>query len=409
MSKIKKITVSNLKVISEMSADFNGCTAIITGANNSGKTSFIKSLADRIRGKRPNQPVKDGEDNGFAEYELTTGERLRWEFNNSDNLGKLIFWTKDNIKTSLTTELRDRYFPPVFDIDKFLQSSPKEQGKILQKLAGLDFAEIEAEYKMAYEDRTFANRNLKEEKAKEMPINDNLPEDEIDNSELQKEYDTIDLHNERYEKALNEKLNIENLIEEQNNEIIVLKNKIQNIENSIKEKKERLINAEGWLKNKENKPKTNAEEIQNKLIEIHNKNMDIKNNNQAKQQKQIIETAEFEAKKAADRVKEIEKKKQDLIKSAKLPDGFDITEDGILVNGLLLSKEQLSTSQIYISALKLAALELGEVKSLHFEASALDKNNLEEIEKWAKSNNLQLLIERPDYDGGDIKYEIIEK
>jgi hypothetical protein len=38
----------------------------------------------------------------------------------------------------------------------------------------------------------------------------------------------------------------------------------------------------------------------------------------------------------------------------------------------------------------------------------LDKNSLLEIEKWAVENDLQLLIERPDFDGGEIEYQILE-
>jgi hypothetical protein len=32
--KVKKITVENLKALEKMEAEFNGCTAIITGGNN---------------------------------------------------------------------------------------------------------------------------------------------------------------------------------------------------------------------------------------------------------------------------------------------------------------------------------------------------------------------------------------
>lgn len=39
MTKVKRITVTNLKAIGEMTADFNGCTAIISAGNNKGKTS----------------------------------------------------------------------------------------------------------------------------------------------------------------------------------------------------------------------------------------------------------------------------------------------------------------------------------------------------------------------------------
>ena len=65
-------------------------------------------------------------------------------------------------------------------------------------------------------------------------------------------------------------------------------------------------------------------------------------------------------------------------------------------------------SQKYIAGLKLGAMVLGELKTMHFDASFLDKNSLNEVQEWAERNSYQLLIERPDFDAGEIKYEIIE-
>lgn len=90
-----------------------------------------------------------------------------------------------------------------------------------------------------------------------------------------------------------------------------------------------------------------------------------------------------------------------------MPEGFGFTDEGITYNGFAFNKDQLSSSEIYISALKLAACGLGEVKTLHFDASFLDKNSLAEIEKWATENDLQLLIERPDFEAGEIEYHLI--
>jgi hypothetical protein len=45
---------------------------------------------------------------------------------------------------------------------------------------------------------------------------------------------------------------------------------------------------------------------------------------------------------------------------------------------------------------------------MHFDASFLDNNSLREVQEWAESKDLQLLIERPDMEGGDITYEIIQ-
>lgn len=91
-----------------------------------------------------------------------------------------------------------------------------------------------------------------------------------------------------------------------------------------------------------------------------------------------------------------------------MPDGFGFSEDGITYNGFSFTREQLSASGVYIGALKLAATGLGEVKTLYFDASFLDKNSLAEIEKWANDNDLQLLIERPDFEGGEIEYQLVQ-
>jgi hypothetical protein len=97
-----------------------------------------------------------------------------------------------------------------------------------------------------------------------------------------------------------------------------------------------------------------------------------------------------------------------LIKSSPLPKWFEFTNDGLLFNWYPLDKSSLSSSQIYIAGLMLASMNMWEVQMLTFDASYLDKNSLQEIEDWAKSHDLQLLIERPDFDWWDIRYEIVE-
>lgn len=394
--KVKKITISNLKAIESLTADFNGCTAIITGGNNKGKSTFLKSLPDRIRGVKPDIVVRKGETEGNCTWELTDGSKFIWEFDTKTKQGeKLCFITRDNIKTSVTKEIANRYFPPVFDIDEFLHAAPKKQKEILQGLVGIDFSEIDAQYKSAFDDRTFANRALKEAEARKLPYDSSLPDREKDIASLQEELLGIDAHNDRYQyvsKGISDK-----------------QKQIQKLESELKKLRKEVADGEKWLSNPSNQEKTNADALKAEIDATKANNAKIQENARAKETVSAFEKAQREAIDADKRVKDIEAKRGALIQSAKLPDGFDFSDEGITYHGYPLSKEQLSSSKIYIAALQLAAVQIGEVKTLHFDASFLDKNSLSDIEEWAEANDLQLLIERPDFDGGEIQYQLLSE
>lgn len=412
MSKVKRITVSNLKAVSKLTADFNGCTAIITGGNNKGKTSFLRSLPDRLKQVKPERILKEGEVEGFAEWELTTGEKLIWEFNSTTKQGeKLILVTKEDIKTPITREIASMFFPKGFDIDKFLSSSSRQQKEQLLQIIGVDLSEIEERYKEAYENRTFVKKtyeNLLVQKIEEDP---EAPKEAIDTTEIVSEISSVDVHNERYQmviKGIEEK---KQSVDDYKEQIKELQSRINTLQDNIKLTEVDIKNGEEWIAKDKNKPKDEVyvKSLKTKLEDAEEKNKKFENNAAAIKINLKIEESRKEVEKAENLVKDILKEKEDIIKASKLPQGFEITDDGITYTGLPFTKEQLSSSRIYIGALKLAAMAVGRVRTLHFDASFLDKNSLQEIETWANQNDLQLLIERPDFEGGEIEYHILEK
>jgi hypothetical protein len=407
MAKVKKITVSNLKAVSELSADFNGCTAIITGGNHKGKSSFLKSLPERLRGNKPDVVLKHGEKEGYAEWELTTGEKFLWSFD--DKKEKLTFVSERNIKSSITKDISTYYFPAVFDVDGFLNSTPAKQKAVLQKLTGIDFTEIDLQYKEAYEVRTWENKRLAEEKAKRKLLDPNLPHEEAPTEELEKELAGIDVHNYRFaniQKGVQEK---KKQVCDNDKEIEELLAKVRAIEGKNIGLSEEITKGNTWMADEKNQPKTNAETLKAQIEKTKEDNKAIAENNRIREHHKVVEKCEENARLADEDVKRIEAEKLDVIKNASMPDGFGFSDDGITYNGFAFNKDQLSSSAIYIGALKLAALGLGEVKTLHFDASYLDKNSLAEIQQWAEANDLQLLIERPDFEGGEIEYQILNE
>lgn len=408
-SKIKKITVSNLKAITELSADFNGCTAIITGGNNKGKSSFLKSFQERLRGNKTHLILKQNEKQGFSEIELTTGEKLIWEFDSKKE--KLIFISERNIKCALTKDLSTYYFPAVFDVDEFLNSTPAKQKAVLQKLTGIDFTEIDIKYKEAYENRAIANKRVAEEKAKTSFYDSKIEKELLPTKELETKIATISLHNDAFYAKQKELKTKEDFVNDNNVEIQNLKAKIIALQEKNTSLNSEIFEIDTWLDDEKNK-EINAEtsnDLSVQLKELQEKNKDIEENNKAKLQNDAFEKAEKEALVWDKDVKDIETEKLDVIKNASMPEGFSFNDDGVTYNGFSFNKEQLSSSGIYIAALKLAALGLGEVKTLYFDASFLDKNSLAEIEIWANENDLQLLIERPDFEGGEIEYQILHQ
>lgn len=409
MSKIKRITVQNLKAVSKMTADFNGCTAIITGANDAGKSSFLKSFPERIRGIKTKEVLKHNEGEGSAELHLTTGEKFFWKFN-KDGKEKLTFVTERNITSSVTKDISDYYFPKVFDIDKFMNQSPAEKRATLEKYAGIDFSELNEKYKEAYDLRTFRNKRLIEEKAKAQYIDPMLPEKPIDVSELEKELSNLEINNLKI-KNFEDKMNAKQVeLKSVDDAIRELQLKIEQLEEKKKVINNNLAEGETWLKEHQHlridPDKKAALEIEVKTAKEKNKLIEA--NQKAKEQDIAINKASMAAEEADREVKRIEKEKDDTLKYANLPEGFGFNDIGITYNGYDFNRQSLSSSALYIAALKLACIGLGEVRTLHFDASFLDKKNLEEIEKWANENDLQLLIERPAFEGGEITYEILK-
>lgn len=447
-TRVEKITVSNLKAISEQTADFKGCTAIITGGNNKGKTSFLRSLPDRIHGVKPDLILKQGEAEGYAEWLLTTGEKFVWNFNDGKGktkaTEKLTFITDKGVKGSLTREIALKYFPPVFDVDNFLAAQPKRQKEILQKLVGLDFTDVDKRYEDAYLEREGKNRRAKEqeiiftdmampEEVKQVSLDELMLEKAAIRNKLNVTYLDNKKKNEDARKEWERECEIERrVIEEWNsiqrarkdrskqaNEYMVglvglgytgseVLEFVQGIVDSVEDEREYAPLAEPTYI-KEMPDDSELKIVDEKILTATKINQQAQAySDWKKQQGKMVDSA-AEALEADGAVKKIEEEKMEMIRSAKMPIGFGFDTDGILFNNLPFTREQQSSSGLYIAALKLAAMTLGEVRTLHFDASFLDKISLGEIEKWANDEDLQLLIERPDYNAGEIHYELINQ
>ena len=433
MTKISKISVTNLKSIQHQEIEMNGASIIVTAGNGKGKSTLTKSFFDRIRGEKNDSILRTNEVNGSQVIEFNDGNIIEWKVTAKTETFTLI--TKEGLKVNSIKQIKDFYFKNEdFDINEFLELGPQKQAKKLQKLIGLDLSEIEKRYSETYEKRKEANYNfdaltknkiekpLEVEKPEIESIKKELAESKLDNQKRSS------IANADYQKKQNEVNEFNNIQDQLTIQLEIQNSRLIDVEKYLKhysfesyfdfEKAKLFIESlEKPLEFKEypefqDPELINIQEIESKL-EVANEQLrkfdlyeyQLKQYNDwvenGKKARELKDSLEIE-------LKAIEKEKRDLIASAEMPAGFEFCDSELLYCGFPLNKNSQSTSNLYIAGLKLATMNLGLLKTVHFEASALDKENLLKVYEYAKSKDLQLFVEKPDFDGGEIRYEIIE-
>jgi hypothetical protein len=457
MTKIVKIRLENFKAIDLQEMNFNGASAIVTGGNNKGKTSFLRGIPERIRFNRPQIKVRQGATEGYGEMTLDNGDRFVWEFDDAKK-DKLTYITSEGTKASVTMDLGRQFFPPLFDIDKFLQSAPKDCTKQLQKIVGLDFTDVDKRYDEAYAIRKARNEeaeryhvklsklmkcdpvtpvdvellNIKKREikvkqdAERVKLNDLYLANKKANEEAiatwEDEKSKIDQDIARHNIGVDKDLAIIEKAKSARQILFGLGYNGKDVDLFIEGLPKRSGKfASDFYPPRPETPDPMPERTSLDRIEKEVELIDAEilaateTNARATKYKEYVDyiaevkEAKTQAEEAAAVVTAIEDERKEMIATAKFPQGISINSDGVItVDGFPLDRDQLSTSKLYTAALRIASMNLGEVRALHFDASFLDKNSLQEIHEWAVSQDLQLLIERPAYDGGEIEYQIIE-
>ena len=424
--KIKRIEVTNLKAIKEKTFDLNGCSIICTGPNNAGKTTFLQSFVARIQeNKRPKNLQNNvclPTDNKIY---FDDGSRIEWNF--TDNKESFSLITKDGyrLEKAIIKNVAKKLFGEKFDIDEFIKKRGDTQIKLLEKVLNFNVSDISQEIESIEKALNAERRYLKELKVK---VNPNIKVIEKPNiAEIQHQIQNANTYNNSIMAQHNQKVIMQaEHINQQKNKINLLQQEMQFVQAStflktalthecfrnIKDTEEHLQSE----LHKNSKPievinLVDLEPLQQSLqtafaaMELYNKNVE--------QQNLIINIQESENKilKLKDELGVKKNKKKQILDCTILPKDFTIIGSDLFYNGFRLDDNQISSSQKMIAALKIALLFLGEMKTIHFDASALDFNSLQEVLWWSNENNLQLLIERPSRskEDNEITFEIIER
>lgn len=479
--RIKRIAVKNIRTIEDLSFNFNGCSAIVTGKNAIGKSTFLKFLFDRFSSITDKNPVwKDNE--GYYELELDDDTTISYYIkkdNRNSIKEKLVIIYPDGRKERLTKDIINRLYPRPFDIDKFIQLKPKEKLYYLCDILGKDnVKDIVEQIELLKKDRETQYRIYNQKEKAIIEFRDSIvqplySEKEITEAKTKKEavlnnFNNIVVevakHNERLDRLVNEyrlkiieennknkarqkeiKFNIDNLKSKisdyekivnyilntfdsvvfikgeemyTNNDVsLYINKKIESLEKDCSlikiytdEEIDEMVNKyKETLDYKKMPERPDTKEYDDILI--HEKELFIYKS-QLLELERLNEELKIEKERydsISNRITELENNIRDIFASMN-NDYIRFSHDGIYYKDKLVDKHKMSSSELYKSAIYIGSMCLGEIRVMVFDISTFDKDSFLEILKFAEENNIQILVEKPDWSGENkIKIEIINQ
>lgn len=401
--KVLKFEIENYKALEGHHEIIpEGSSFFLLGANGKGKTSAGRALIDMMTKNHPTKPITSGEYEGYVKVIFDDQSEAMVKFEDGKK-PKMTFLSPEGHRIATPKEFFEKMAGPgmSFDIDKFLSMAPKPRREMLQKMVGVDLTFFDERESELMEQARDVRRDHKAQVARVKPFNPEfLTREEVDAAELtEKIYE---------QKSLNRELEVlQDHIDETHNLIHRLEKQLEEAKEDLEEYKnhhERIkedvvpeFQVAAWKEELEEADKTNHLIRQAKELN--------KEKEEADQLQEMLSRLENE-------ISEIRKQKTEAIKSNPLPaDGleFDSEGDGLILNGLPFEDAQMATSAKMIAALQIAEAQLGKIRYLHFDAAILDKENAMRVLEWAESRDLQLCLERPMWDGGALKMEVMDK
>lgn len=387
MARITSLEVENMYRIKAVSLRFSidKGVFIIGGRNEQGKSSTIDSLWSVLKGKAvlKKEPVRAGAEEGRARVTLDNGlvvtRRVR-----PGGWTDLVVESTDGATFKSPQTLLGKLFGEYLDPVELARMNDKELQKMLERLAGVDYTELDQRRTEAYSDRTVVNKECKRFQAQVqgMPFHEDSPEDPISVSRLLEELEKRREHNGQIEDA-------EESIKETTDEIAAVKLRLAELEAELEElEKERKALG---------KPSDTASLMQ-AIEDAEGINRQVEENRARKNLLAAAAEKKAEAEKLSAEIKAIDAQKAEMLADAKLPvEGLTFGDDGVLYRGVPIEQESTSSRLKIFTPMLIAMLPPADqgVRLLFIrEGNCLDDDNLKLIGDLAEAENVQVIMER---------------
>ena len=412
--KIIKLTAANIKTLVAIEINADGKEVILTGKNESGKTSAIDSImlavkykaATRSKDGKKNieHPVREGEDTAIVTVELDDmiitrrfiGDNSYLEVKNKDGM---IFQSPQKILDDLIGAI-------AFDPLEFSLMPADEQATVLRDLAGIDIADLTEKRDDLYEQRTMAGRDLTNEKARLDGIPDaaeDTPDEEVSAVKLTEELaefnamedrnDNIDTMHEQALEAYEEAIVDEKVAAE---DVGAAQTRLEHA-NEAHTKASRAAEERRKEMDVAKKAKPETWKGTPNIVDAVNSVEDINAQVRIKMEYADVKASAAKLQKVYDKIDAGLGKARDAItkaiESAKYPlKGLSVQDDQVYLDGTIF--QDLSDGKKLVASASIAMALNPDLRVIFARnASLLDKDNFKLLRDLAKEKDYQLWIE----------------
>jgi recombinational DNA repair ATPase RecF len=407
--KIQKINIKNFKGISSYEGEINGANVWLIGPNGVNKTNFIDAVWSGISGAKnlPSEPIQQGQKKAMIEIDLgdfiartkfSKGKATSFELENKNFSSE-----SEKFIKSPRTYLSNRIGVIDFDIYEFFSKTDAEKLNYLSKILDADFSSIDADIEEVIESRKFDKKRLKvlegtstyyDKKDAQSPL--------IDIVKLGKDIAIQENIKSTFERVTTG-------IQERNDDVDDIDEEIKKLQIKKDKLSAEIKGAQSWILNPDVIPNDQLmQDLDKKLSTANETNKKI---SEAKTGLLIdIEIEEIinQINEQNDNIVKLrlEKSKQ-ISKSIDVPDlVYDVESEKFIYKGLPFEKNQINTASELIAGMHIASSLLKELKIIRVDASLIDKNNFDQVLKWADENGIELFIELVDRESTQLEIKV---
>jgi DNA repair exonuclease SbcCD ATPase subunit len=410
-ARIIKLEVENVKRLIAVQINPKGNTVVISGRNDQGKSSVLDSILFGFSGKEIcSEPIRAGEKRArvFIELseELNNVCTIERKFTPSGNV--LEIRNKDGVPQKSPQALLDAITSKVaFDPLSFVRMKSAEQLEQLRKLVGLDFTELNAVRKLAFDERTVRNRELEAAKTRlaGYPFDASLPKELVSIQDLALKLGEAKAKNANNGRRRADAQSKKDAAQGFADDIKALQEKVTSLEKMLTDTKAQIeakkaslteanIEAERFAKDIADLAAVDESRLQQQIDTIQTTNAKIEQNNRYLKAKEDFELLEGTVAGLTAKIAECDADKAAQIEFATFPmPGLSFDEErGVLLNNVPFSQGSQARQLQAAVAIGLALNPKVKVILIR-DGSLMDDESMALVGEMAEKNGAQIWIE----------------